>query len=132
MGSYQVNQGPLLSSNPPTYSCVEACALLFGGSAANYNCSTNNAAVDHQAWLSVNGDGCVMDSEKFKKNTFYGCHGVGCAESAYVADNCVGGQTNYCFWKPPAAPAMSPVVLVGVTTLLLTVGLRRLRRRTAC
>ena len=28
--SYHIDDGPPWNTNPPTYSCVEACALLFG------------------------------------------------------------------------------------------------------
>ena len=33
-GNYSVNQGPMWSSNPPVFSCQQACAYVFGGLAA--------------------------------------------------------------------------------------------------
>jgi cysteine-rich repeat protein len=42
VGSYNVGAGPDWNSNPPTYTCREACALVFGGAADDYRCSTND------------------------------------------------------------------------------------------
>jgi cysteine-rich repeat protein len=114
IGSYSVQAGPLWNTTLPTYSCVEACALLFGGTTGDYSCSTQSASVDHLAWGSNNGSDahCALTyastpgtpvAEDFKDCPVYAS---GCF-SAYVQDNCYSPGTfndpgssasiNYCF-----------------------------------
>ena len=57
VGSFQVMQGPAWMTNPPCYTCKEACALLFGGIAAQYACSINNVGVTGTGYLDGWGDG---------------------------------------------------------------------------
>jgi cysteine-rich repeat protein len=103
VNQFNVHSGPAWGSNPPTYTCQEACALLFGGSANEYSCSTNGSnpdSVNHQAYLSGWGDGQYCSNpqpDDWKKNTFYNCGNAGCAYSAYVSDHCSGTLPNYCF-----------------------------------
>lgn len=130
VGSYEVGDGPDWTTNPPTYNCLEACALLFGGVAAEYQCSTTSASIDNQAFVSGWDDGQFCDtpvSETLKQNDFYDCGSTGCSYSAYVEDHCTDGETNYCFGGPVtrAVPAMSVPVLSLLTLLLLTVGISR-------
>ncbi|MCY1055682.1 DUF4215 domain-containing protein [Nannocystis sp. SCPEA4] len=102
VGSYDVQSGPPWGQNPPTYTCKEACALLFGGVAGQYTCSITGAAPTGQAYMSGYADAqfCFApNSDNFKLNSFYNCGGFGCSYSAYVADNCnTGASINYC-WK---------------------------------
>ncbi|MBA3547746.1 MAG: DUF4215 domain-containing protein [Nannocystis sp.] len=101
IGSFNVHSGPTWGSNPPTYTCKEACALLYGGNFGDYACSTHNGGINGQAFLSGYADGTYCNSpqdDDFKVNTFYNCGGFGCSYSAFVADNC-GNSINYC-WKP--------------------------------
>lgn len=100
IGSFKVGDGPLWSVNPPTYTCLEACALLFGGVDTDYQCSTSKAKLDNQAFVSGWGDGTYCTTpvaEDFKKAATYNCGAVGCAYSAYVTDHCTSGETNYCW-----------------------------------
>ena len=86
--------------NPPTYTCLEACALRFGGAATDYQCSISSGAITRTAYLSGWGDrsSCATPrAETYKLNTFYNCGSIGCAYSAYVLDNCQAGERNYCF-----------------------------------
>ncbi len=103
VGSYNVHSGPAWGGNPPTYTCKEACAQLYGGAAGDYACSTTNGGVNGQAFLSGYADlkYCTMPADDdFKVNTFYNCGSFGCSYSAFVQDNCSGGTSiNYC-WKP--------------------------------
>lgn len=96
-GSYLVQSGPLWNSGAPTYSCVQACALLFGGAASQYSCSTQSTTVNQRANESCWGEGCSTQSESYSLNTVYTCTNTtsGCACSAYVNDSACG--TNYCF-----------------------------------
>jgi hypothetical protein len=104
VGQYNVHNGPNWNNNPPTYTCIETCAMLFG--AGNYNCSTSFATINNQAWASEWGDliHCnngmgVPVAENYKLNTFYNCGNVDCSVSAYVQDNCYDNMSiNYC-WK---------------------------------
>jgi hypothetical protein len=99
-GSYNVHDGPSWGENPPTYTCLEACALVLGGSAGDYACSTNDNSVTHTGYYSGWGDGAYCSNgqpENWKVNSFYNCGGSGCAYSAYVSDHCAS-STNYC-WK---------------------------------
>jgi cysteine-rich repeat protein len=103
VGEFEVNAGPAWGDDPPTYTCKEACAQIFGGMAADYACSIDGVSITGTAYLSGWGDaqycGTPRDDD-FKVNTIYNCGGVGCAYSAYVADHCeTGASVNYC-WKP--------------------------------
>ena len=104
IGSYNVNSGPAWSTNPATYTCQQACALVFGGNASSYSCSVSNTAVTHTAWESCYADatnycyGSTPVSEGYKVNTKYDCGTLDCACSAYVEDNCYQGTSiNYCW-----------------------------------
>jgi hypothetical protein len=97
VGQYNVSAGPAWGTNPPTYTCQEACALLFGGVAASYQCSTVAGSINRMANTSIWGiGGCAVVADTFKRNVNYNCGSANCAQSAYVADNCNPG-TNYCF-----------------------------------
>jgi hypothetical protein len=99
-GSFVVDQGPPWSNNPPTYTCQEACALLFGGMPNQYSCSTVNSGVDHLAYVDSWGatSPCLMNpvAENYKLNTNYNCGAVNCSYSAYVNDHSCAA-TNYCW-----------------------------------
>lgn len=112
IGSFAVASGPRWWSNPETYSCVEACALLFGGTnqgnTYTYHCSTSSTTLDYTAWTdSWGGDGCQVHSETYKLNSYYDCGSVGCSVSAYVSDHSCW-QTNYCFREEGAHPRPPP------------------------
>jgi len=101
VGSFNVNSGPSWVSNPPTYTCKEACALLYGGNAGEYACSTIPGLINGLAFLSGYADGTFCNApqdDDFKVNNFYNCGQFGCAYSAFVQDNCFN-SINYC-WKP--------------------------------
>jgi cysteine-rich repeat protein len=101
IGSYNVNSGPAWGSNPPTYTCKEACAKLYGGVFSDYACSTVNGQINGQAFLSGYADATFCNTpqdDDFKVNTMYNCGVFGCSYSAFVADNCFN-SINYC-WKP--------------------------------
>ncbi len=101
VGQYTVNSGPVWTSNPPTYTCQAACALLFGGVATSYSCSTTNTSIDHMASVDGWGDsshcGGNYVSESYDLNTNYNCGSVSCSFSAYVSDHGCGA-INYC-WR---------------------------------
>ena len=102
VGEYDVHAGKPWSDDPPTYSCKEACALIYGGLPEAYACSTSELSVTGTAHLSGWGDATYCTEaadDDFKVNTKYDCGGPGCAYSAYVQDHCEGGAVNYC-WKP--------------------------------
>ena len=93
--SYTVQSGPIWSSSPSTYSCVEACAFLFGGDAGSYQCSTEPDVINNLSYHSVYGvSGCATEPDTYKNGTFYNFSG---ASSAFVEDNCTSGTLNYCF-----------------------------------
>ena len=97
VGSFVVSNGPLWGNNPPTTSCIETCAQLFGGLAATYECSTSALVINNIASSSSWGvAGCGTVPEGYKFGAFYNCGVVGCSTSAFVSDNCIGA-TNYCF-----------------------------------
>jgi hypothetical protein len=84
------------TTNPPTYTCQEACALLFGGLASQYQCSSTSAGIDRQGWTDGWGLPCQVFAETYKLSTFYNCGSTGCAISAYVMDHSCS-NTNYCY-----------------------------------
>lgn len=111
VGSFAVDDGPVWTTNPPTYSCLEACAQVFGGVAGDYSCSTSSTAIDHQAFADGWGDNQYCSTpvaETFKVNTSYDCGSTGCSYSAYVSDHSCGA-VNYCY----AAVASRPVPVMG-------------------
>jgi hypothetical protein len=102
IGSYFVSDGPGWATNPPVYSCLEACALVFGGVAADYHCSTSAVVEDFQAYESGWGDGlhcAVPVPEDYSKGAGgYDCGFFGCSYSAYVADHCAAPLAeNFCW-----------------------------------
>ncbi|MBX3224746.1 MAG: hypothetical protein KF795_29790 [Labilithrix sp.] len=99
--AYSLKDAPYWGSNPPAYSCLEACAHLFGGSASNYACSVEPDRITHTAWVSGYGTSqyCAKNknpaSETFKVGSTYGTPGT---FSAYVRDHCYeDADQNYCF-----------------------------------
>lgn len=106
VGSWQVDQGPIWTTNPATYTGQEAAALLFGGSPTDYFISTidNNVAnIDHMAWYSVWGE---FDGAKYSENYkldlgqpgYNDPSGLNTAISAYVWDSAIGASyTNFAF-----------------------------------
>jgi hypothetical protein len=102
IGSYDVDAGPDWHKNPIVMTCLQACAITFGGSAADYQCSTTSAAIDNQAFASGYGDRTYCTTpvpEDYSKGLGYDCGNVGCSYSAYVQDNCPIGTLNWCFAK---------------------------------
>jgi hypothetical protein len=97
IGSFRLADAPSYYGGPPTYTCLEACALLFGGSSSDYQCSTDSVSIDNMSVHSKYGvGGCHVEPEDYKLGTTYSSSGH---SSAYVADNCtsVDSDTNYCF-----------------------------------
>jgi hypothetical protein len=97
-----VDSGPSYLTNPPTYACVDACALLFGGTSGQYSCSTTNdpTTINHLASVDGWGDnshcGGNYVADTYKLNTNYNCGSSDCAFSAYVMDHSCAA-INYCF-----------------------------------
>src|SRR5690606_3561024 len=77
VGSFKVSDGPAWGNNPPCYTCKEACALLFGGQAAEYQCSIVSNMITGTAYLDGWGDTqyCNMNpqDDDFKKSQNYNC-----------------------------------------------------------
>jgi Cys-rich repeat protein len=103
VGQFMVNMGPMWTTNPPCYTCQEACALLYGGAANTYGCSTQMNIVDHMASVDGWGDSthCVAQggtpvADTYKVGNTYDCGAQSCSFSAYVTDHgCT--SVNYCF-----------------------------------
>jgi hypothetical protein len=106
VGSFQVDDGPYWGSNPTVYSAAEAAALLFGGTAADYDISTvssDAAQINHMGWYTTWGiGGGQMYNEDYKLDLgnpgYNDPGGPGTAISAYTRDNAIGREyTNYVF-----------------------------------
>jgi hypothetical protein len=96
--SFNVGDGPPWSPGIEPVSCLEACAMLFGGSTSDWSCSTRMDTIDRQAYVSGWGDPthCTVPvDEDFVVGDTTDCGRVGCYYSAYVADHC-GSSINYC------------------------------------
>lgn len=137
IGSYAVNEGPVWTTNPPTYTCLEACAMNFGGSSTDYACSTESDGINNLAWASTWGTpqycvGGIPVAGDFKLNDFYDCGSTDCSVSAYVDDHCGSDSINYCYLiDPPSTvpvPSLTSWGLVILVALLGLVGLY-IRRR---
>src|SRR5690554_4121641 len=78
IGSYRVDDGPNWNSTPPpsAYSCLEACAEVFGGVSTDYACSASDSSIDHQALVSIWGvAGCAIVAEDAKLSVLYAIAG---------------------------------------------------------
>lgn len=99
VGSFRVTDGARWDTDPPTRSCVEACALVFGGYPSEWACSTRDWEVDHLAYVDGWADDTYCTSplpEHFKLNATYNCGFAGCSYSAYVDDHSCE-SVNSCF-----------------------------------
>jgi hypothetical protein len=133
IGSFLVGDGPLWTTDPQTYTCMEACSTVFGGTADMYACSTVDNGINNLAWASTwgaNPNHCsngTAVADDFKLGTNYDCGSGGCSISAYVQDHCGDPginteSTNYCYLAAPPdpVPTMSSwsslllVVLLGL------------------
>jgi hypothetical protein len=109
--SFDVGAGPEWST-ATAYSCLQACALLFGGASADWACSTSATQVNHFGWYSSFGssENCGPTgtplAEDFNPGGSYQVAGV----SAYVNDWCFAGEgsINYCHTAVVVAPAPAP------------------------
>lgn len=144
VGSFLVSDGPAWTTNPPVYSALEAAALLFGGAPTDYAVSvdpstTNPATITHTAYYSGWGEGCAIYPETERLDVgpagYNDPGGSGTAHSAYVADHCFSGQTNF-VWRLPAQPAATVAVptmgewgLLLLASLAALGGVLQLRRR---
>jgi hypothetical protein len=102
-GSYAVNSGPFWSGGGVvSYTCREACALIFGGAAADFRCSTIEGEINGRAFADGWGDTQYCQGEgvadDFSKSVdgLYDCGEEGCSYSAYVSDHGCAG-VNYCW-----------------------------------
>ncbi|MFT4627021.1 MAG: hypothetical protein ACI8PZ_005702 [Myxococcota bacterium] len=105
VGSFLVDDGPGWMTSPPTLSCAEACAELFGGTADTYKCSIDASldpeTITRTAWVSEYGsaDHCMSGGDPLgdteKNCALYDTSGC---QSAYIQDNCYDGSENHC-WR---------------------------------
>lgn len=114
VGSYLVIEGPDEKTNPPTYSCRQACALLFGRTEADYSCQVTNSQGDrvhHFQYFDTDGryhttppDGGQVFHE-FRSPPCQRYHqdaGEYACWSAYVRDHVSELRDNRIFcWSPP-------------------------------
>ncbi|MCA9493920.1 MAG: putative metal-binding motif-containing protein [Myxococcales bacterium] len=105
IGSFRVGDGPDWGTDPPVYSCLDACALIFGGVPTDYHCSTNAVTMNQLAYLSGWGDTRYCSNgaaEDYKLepagNPGYNCGSGACSFSAYVRDHCTT-SVNYCWHR---------------------------------
>jgi hypothetical protein len=104
VGTYVVRDGDPWDTDPPVYSCVEACALVYGGVAADWHCSTSGAVLTYTGYVCGYADFTycttpVAETFSFEQagNPGYNCGSVGCAYSAYVRDGCGPAVVNWCW-----------------------------------
>jgi hypothetical protein len=119
VGEMCVGEGPNWQSNPECKNCLEACAIKFGGSSSDYECSTSNSTINNNAHLSGWGDQglCFGNgaAEDFKVGAFYSCGGFGCSYSAWVQDNCAFGGPPcsngqcFCYEAGGVLPGPNPI-----------------------
>jgi len=116
IGSFKVQDGPAWGTTPPVYTGLEAAALVFGGAPSDYAISVDSNTTDpgtitHTAYYSTYGGPCAIFGETASIDT--GAPGYGSGDrSAYIADHCYSGQTNYVWRLFAIAPATtsSPVI----------------------
>lgn len=104
-GSVTTQLAPRWTTNPASYSGLDAAALLFGGSVSNYAVSTDRNTVNNLAWYDGWGDHAGHQYDATYKLDLSGLGYNGCsiagipcshsAYSAYIGDGFSG--TNYVF-----------------------------------
>jgi hypothetical protein len=109
--SYDVGAGPDWSV-ATAYSCLQACALLFGGTSADWACSTSATEINRFAWYSKSGtsEACGPTGTPLPEDYNPGGTYEAAGASAYVNDWCfVGeGSINYCHAPPVVVPPPPP------------------------
>lgn len=150
VGSFNVFDGPVWTSNPQAISGRQAAALIFGGSASDYAISVNSSldpnTITNTAWLDGWGDEQYLltptDDDFFLSSRVDGGYDTSPAFSAYVCDhaNCTAygnpvssgtpgyNYTNYVWRLDPtnSVPEPASMALVGLGVM----GLAAARRRT--
>jgi hypothetical protein len=105
--SYDVGAGPAWSG-AIAYSCLQACALLFGGTSADWACSTSATEVNRFAWYSKAGtsESCGPTGTPLPEDYNPGGSYEAAGASAYVNDWCFAGEgsINYCHTPPVVVP----------------------------
>ncbi len=105
--SYEVGAGPAWSG-ATAYSCLQACALLFGGTSADWACSTSATEVNRFAWYSKVGtsESCGPTGTPLPEDYNPGGSYEEAGASAYVYDWCFPGEgsINYCHAPPLVVP----------------------------
>jgi large repetitive protein len=105
IGSFSISEGPpWYDPGTISYSCLDACALIFGGVPDDYACSTDPYVLDHMAFVDGYGDTTFCNppgvAEDFKlpeaPDSLYDCGFGGCSYSAYVTDHGCA-SINYCW-----------------------------------
>lgn len=109
--SYDVGAGPAWD-DAPAYSCLQACALLFGGTTDDWACSTSPTEVNHVAWYSKFGssEACGPTGTPMPESYNPGGGYEEAEASAYVNDWCFAGEgsINYCHAWPVVVPPPPP------------------------
>ena len=139
VGSYEVNDGPLWTTNPEVYSATEAAALIFGGVTTDYFISTNSSldptTITHTGWYDGWGEHTGMEfGENYKLDTgtpgYNDPGGTGTARSAYVSDVLGDAFINYVWTSDVAAVPIPAAAWLFGSGLLGLIGIAR-RKKTA-
>ena len=130
IGSYAVSDGPHWEDDETVaYTCLEGCALVFGGEADNYQCSTSDSSIDNMAWADgwanfshCKGQGNDPVAEDFKVGGPTDCGEDDCYFSAYVDDHGCDESINYCYADPAVVPATPLWALAALLSILVALG----------
>ncbi|GAA5218282.1 PEP-CTERM sorting domain-containing protein [Corallincola platygyrae] len=134
VGTFQTDDGPWWTTNPPVYSAVEAAAMIFGGDASDYRISISDSmdplSITDTGWYTIIG---IAGGHEYADDYKLDLGGVGYGApgwqngddiSAYTGDNAYGDQYTMYVWRD-SVMVPAPKTLAIMSLLMIGLAVRR-------